>query len=298
MKREPRNPDVTFKPAVISWFKKHPEAHIHFDKVKEFLVCFYSAENYGFINKKAYPEYRFNSVGNGEIYVVIRASQNHTLVRIRIDSSKVKSEFDDYYKTVASKHGDSIDVYDFMVSKAKDLKIINDFFRKHNIHNFTKPKAGAWKSFEINGTHEYKSIRLSTGETVEVTYEHLRLSNRFIKWLNGQGYKNIVDEYVMANKDRIDVLFHLDNKTILAELKTVSGGSTKRAIREALGQVLDYQYYDQTENASELWIVVNSECSDSDQFFIETLISKHKLPLRLVWETNRGFKSFPELKRI
>lgn len=298
MKREPRNPDITFKPAVISWFKKRPEAHIHFDKVKDFLVCFYSGENYGFINKKAYPEYRFNSLGNGEIYVVIKASQNHTLVRIRIDSSEVKSEFDDYYKTIASKDADRTDAYDFIVSKTNDIKIINNFFSKHKIHNFKTPKAGAWKGFEINSSHEYKSIRLQSGETVEVTHEHLKLSNRFIKWLGGKGYKKIVNEYVMANKDRIDVLFHLGNKTILSELKTVSGGSTKRAIREALGQVLDYQYYDKTVSASELWIVVNSECSDSDQFFIETLISKHKLPLRLVWEKNGGFKSFPELKRI
>ncbi|WP_409425300.1 MULTISPECIES: hypothetical protein [unclassified Pseudoalteromonas] len=137
MKREPRNSDIKFKPAVVSWFKNRPDAQAHFDPVKEFLVSCYSGSNYGFINKKAYPEYRFNSVGNNEVYVVIRASQNHTLVRVRVDSLKVKIEFDDYYKTIANKHGERIDVYDFVVSKTSDLKIISDFFRKHEIHNFT-----------------------------------------------------------------------------------------------------------------------------------------------------------------
>nr|MDC2855306.1 hypothetical protein [Ningiella sp. W23] len=127
MKREPRNSDIKFKPAVVSWFKNRPDAQAHFDPVKEFLVSCYSGSNYGFINKKAYPEYRFNSVGNNEVYVVIRASQNHTLVRVRVDSLKVKIEFDDYYKTIANKHGERIDVYDFVVSKTSDLKIISDF---------------------------------------------------------------------------------------------------------------------------------------------------------------------------
>lgn len=295
MKREPRNSDVKFKPAVVSWFKKSPEAQDHFNPVKDFLVSCYLGSNYGFINKKAYPEYRFNSVGSNEIYVVIRASQNHTLVRIRIDSSKVKVDFNDYYKTIANKDGERTDVYDFMVSKTSDIKIISDFFRKHEIHNFTAPKVGVWKNFEINTPDKCKSIRLQSGETVEVSHEHLKLSIKFIKWLGKQGYKKIKNEYILANQDRIDVLFNLNDKTIFAELKTVSGSSAKRAIREALGQVLDYQYYDQAERASELWIVVNDECSDKDMLFINKLIGKHKLPLRLVWEKSRGFKSFPEL---
>lgn len=295
MTREPRNPDIKFKPAVVSWFEKSPEAKAHFDPVKEFLVSCYSGLNYGFINRKAFPEYRFNSVGNNEVYVVVRASQNHTLVRVRIDSLKVKVEFNDYYKNIASKVGKRIDVYDFVVSKTSDIKIISDFFRKHRIHNFTAPKAGVWKGFKINISDKCKSIRLQSGEAVEVSHEHFKLSTRFNKWLGKKGYKYIRCEYILANQDRIDVLFKLNNKTIFSELKTVSGSSAKRAIREALGQVLDYQYYDQTESASELWIVLNGECSDEDVLFIKTLINKHNLPLRLVWEKRRGFASFPEL---
>jgi hypothetical protein len=295
MKREPRNPEIKFKPAVVSWFKSSPEAKSYFDPVKDFLVSYYSGLNYGFINKKAYPEYRFNSVRNSEISVVIRASQSHTRVRIRIDCSKVNVEFNDYYKTIANRYGERTDVFDFMVSKTSDIKIINNFFRKHDIHNFTVPKASAWKKFEINSSDTYKSIRLQSGEEVVVSNGHLKLSNKFIKWLTRQGYKNIKSEYILANHDRIDVLFNLNNKIIFSELKTVSGSSAKRAIREALGQILDYQYYDQVVKASELWIVVNDECSDNDVLFIKTLIDKHKLPLRLVWEKNRGFLSFPKL---
>jgi len=296
MNREPRNPDMKFKPAVISWFKRNPEAKNYFEPIKRFLVGHYSGENHGFINKKAYPEYRFNSVGNREIYVVIQASQNHTRVRIRIDFSIVNPEFKDYYKTVANKDGSKRhDVIDFMVYKTSDIKIINTFFRKHRIHNFLSPKRGAWKKFEMNSDNSYKSIRLQSGQEVEVTNGHLKLSKKFIKWLGRRGFKNIQSEFVLANHDRIDVLFYLKGKPIFSELKTISGSSAKRAIREALGQILDYQYYGSTDNASELWIVVNDECSDNDVLFVKRLIDQHQLPLRLVWEKNRGFTSYPAL---
>lgn len=141
MKREPRNPKIEFKPAVISWFNTFPEAKTYFDPIRSFLVKHYSGSNHGFINKEAYPEYRFNSVGNREVYVVIRASQNHTTVRVRINSKMVHPEFTDYCKIVANKDGSKrLDVIDFMVSKTSDVKIISDFFINHKIHNFITKK--------------------------------------------------------------------------------------------------------------------------------------------------------------
>lgn len=128
-----------------------------------------------------------------------------------------------------------------------------------------------------------------------MTNGHLKLSNKFIRWLERKGFKSIKSEFVLANHDRIDVRFTLKDKQIFSELKTVSGSSVKRAIREALGQILDYQYYDNREKANELWIVINDECSDNDVLFIKQLIEGHKLPLRLVWEKGKGFLSYPEL---
>lgn len=297
MKREPRNPDISFKPAVVSWFNKHTEAKAHFDPIIKFLVEHYSGSNYGFINKKAYPEYRFNSIGNGEIYVVIRASQSHSIVRFRIDSAVVEYEFSDYCKNVAAKDGSRIDVVDFIVEKTNDLKLLNDFLRRHEIHNFKQPKINSWKEHKVNSADGYTSIRLQSGKEVEVTHGHLELSKKFINWLKKNGFKNIKNEFILANFDRIDVLFKMNRKNILSELKTVSGSSTKRVIREALGQILDYQYYHNSDEADELWIVVNDECTELDVRFVKQLRERHKLPLRLVWTKNQGFASFPKLQR-
>ena len=35
MKREPRNPEIKFKPAVVSWFKSSPEAKSYFDHLNK-----------------------------------------------------------------------------------------------------------------------------------------------------------------------------------------------------------------------------------------------------------------------
>ncbi|WP_157726359.1 hypothetical protein [Imhoffiella purpurea] len=262
------------------------------------MVENYSGSNHGFINKKAYPEYRFNSEGRGEIYVSMRASQNHTVVRIRMDSTLVRVDFLDYRKIIAKRGGKRRDVIDFVVSKTSDLKILSDFFIYHKIHNFTPPSPDSWRNFNINSTDNYKTIRLQNGQEVEVTHSHSLLSKNFIKWLQKKGYDNIEDECILANLDRIDVRFRLKEKHIFSELKTVSGSSTKRAIREALGQILDYQYYDDSEKADELWIVINDECSESDVSFINKLINIHHLPLRLVWEKNQGFACFPDLQDL
>jgi hypothetical protein len=286
------------KPAVIAWFKNNPEANAFFDPVKGFLVQHYSGANHGFINRDAYPDYRFNSArGKGEIYVNIRARQGHTVVRIRIKSELVHPDFSDYQKTIAGRSpNERIDVVDFVISETEHLKVMNDFFRVHKIDNFTVPSKNAWKKFDINSAGTYKSIRTTEGRTVEVTHGHLELSKKFIKWLKRKGYRNIKDEFVLANFDRIDVRFELEDKKIFSELKTVSGRATKRAIRQALGQILDYQYYDDREKADELWIVVNDECTNLDVQFIKQLVEKHELPLRLVWEKRKGFASFPELE--
>lgn len=298
MNREPRDPDTRNKPAVASWFKKNKQAKIHFDPVIDFLNKHYTGNNFGFINKKAHPEYRFNSISKGENYVVVRASKNHTRVSFKIDHNKVNSDFKEYTKKKKNKDGTKdIEFVDFLVFKTEDLKLLSDFITTHSIDNFDKNCADSRKSDEINESGNRLVVRLIEGGMVEVSDDHFRLQKKFIEWAKARGTKNIQEEFVLANGDRIDVSFNFRGKNVFSELKTVSGSSTKRAIREALGQLLDYQYHGETIASDELWIVVDGECNKDDKKFINKLIINHKLPLVLLWEKNNEFSSFPPIKK-
>jgi hypothetical protein len=298
MNREPRDPDARHKPAVASWFKKNKQAKSHFDPVIDFLNTHYTGDNFGFINKKAYPEYRFNSISKGENYVVVRASKNHTRVRFKIDHNEVSSDFKEYTKKLKSKDGSRfIDFVDFLVFKTEDLKLLSDFITSHSVDNFDKNCADSRKLDEINEPDGGLLVRLIQGGMVQVSEDHSRLQKKFIEWAKARGTKNIQEEFVLANGDRIDVRLNFRGKNVFSELKTVSGSSTKRAIREALGQLLDYQYHGETIASDELWIVVDGECNKDDKRFINKLIINHKLPLVLLWEKNNEFLSFPPIKK-
>lgn len=296
MNRKPRNPDARHKPAVVSWFKKNKQAKNHFDPVINFLCNHYTGDNFGFINKKAFPEYRFNSAGNGEVCVVVRASLSHTRVRIS-NYNNLHPEFSDYTKRIANRHGEYYEVVDFLISKKDDLKLLSEFISSHSVDNFDKNCATPWNSSEFNESTNRQMIRLIEGGIVEVSDDHFRLQKKFIEWVKTRGTKQIQEEFVLANRDRIDVRFNFRRKNVFSELKTVSGSSTKRAIREALGQLLDYQYHGETITSDELWIVVDGECNDDDVEFINKLIINHKLPIRLLWEKNDKFSSFPPIKK-
>ncbi len=79
---------------------------------------------------------------------------------------------------------------------------------------------------------------------------HNKLSNKFAAWLKKSGCLDISQE-----QDYVDVSFQKIDTLYLAELKTCYGVGTTKAIREALGQLLEYNYYPGRESASQ-WVVV------------------------------------------
>ncbi len=297
MPKNLRNPDINSKPAVVDWFKKYPEAKYHFKPLKNFLIAHYKDSNHGFINKKNHPEYRFNTASKGEIHIRIIVSKGHSHLRFILDSDFVVSfDFEDYRKDIVFRNS-RVSVVDLVVSSAKHIKQVINFLMQNPIHNFDVPEINSWKKYDEFGEEkEYTTIRLYSDQKVEVTSNHSILSKSFIRWLKSKGFTNIQDEYMIAaTRDRIDVLFCLNGKAVLSELKTVDNSSSKRAIREALGQILDYQYYNDNKRVEELWIVLNGEVSYADKQFIDVLRDKHKIPLTLVWGESEKFFTHPKL---
>lgn len=118
--------------------------------------------------------------------------------------------------------------------------------------------------------------------------KHNKLSNNFTAWLKSIGISAKQEE------NHVDVLFNVGGIEYIAELKVVYGVGTTKAIREALGQLLEYNYYPGRDMKKEWMIVLDQPPSRMDQDYIRTLINKIDLPLRIGWQTDNGFAFYPE----
>lgn len=91
----------------------------------------------------------------------------------------------------------------------------------------------------------------------------------------------------------MDVRFRYRDRTVIAELKVCFGPGTTRSIREALGQLLEYNHYPARE-PSETWLIVlDEEPSSDDRRYIDTLCDARTLPVSLGWRSGRGFAFHP-----
>jgi hypothetical protein len=117
---------------------------------------------------------------------------------------------------------------------------------------------------------------------------HNKLCNKFLSWLNSTGRTVLGWE-----KDRVDVEFRDGTALCRAELKTCYGMTTTLAIREALGQLLEYNYYGWRTPADRWFIVLDSPPSKEDVRYMQTLSGKKRLPLFLCWQTDKDFKQIP-----
>lgn len=116
---------------------------------------------------------------------------------------------------------------------------------------------------------------------------HNRLSNAFAKWLRSRGYADVHQE-----EGYVDVDFMDGTTTCRAELKVCYGLKTRQAIREALGQLLEYNYYPhQYRMPAKKWFVVLDERpTDSDMQFLKRLRTTMNFPLSVCWRSGNTFQ--------
>jgi len=118
---------------------------------------------------------------------------------------------------------------------------------------------------------------------------HKRLSNDFVKWLNKRFRIDAIQEH-----QQIDIRFVFQGKTHIAELKVCFGVGPQNSIREALGQLLEYNHYPKRRPQSMWLIILDDEPSSSDRGFVENLREKLLLPLVLGWRSNSEFLFNPD----
>jgi hypothetical protein len=115
---------------------------------------------------------------------------------------------------------------------------------------------------------------------------HNALSNAFAAWAKHRGFSKVRQEAF-----RVDVEFHGNSGLHRAELKTCHGVGTTKSIREALGQLLEYNHYGLRSTAATWWVVLDTKPSNDDRKFIKVLREKRGLPLVLCWEVDDGFET-------
>jgi len=118
------------------------------------------------------------------------------------------------------------------------------------------------------------------------------LRKQFVKWLREQN--NEISD-IKIEDNNVDVKFKIDNNLYYAELKICDRQSPKRAIRNAIAQLLEYSYYPGNTQASYLIIVLDSCPSKEDIEFINILKKRSGFPLKICWKNETDFTILGEL---
>lgn len=132
---EKRSSNLSDKPQSIIWFRKNPDAKIHFDIARKFLISQYENENHGYINLAAHPEYRFNKRDEGGVKIL--GAIKKTRVRVAIEKEKVTNNFKKYCKILKANKNQKNYVELDIISYESMSKLIQ-FFSEHEIQNFRK----------------------------------------------------------------------------------------------------------------------------------------------------------------
>lgn len=103
--------------------------------------------------------------------------------------------------------------------------------------------------------------------------KHNSLSNEMVKYLKCKGYTDVI-----TDKDFVDIqAVDPQGNKIYFELKTAD--TVKLAIRQALGQLLEYNHYPNKNNADKLIIVTALEIPQQDMQYLIGMRSRYNIPI-------------------
>ncbi|MHA2064445.1 MAG: tetratricopeptide repeat protein [Candidatus Thorarchaeota archaeon] len=122
------------------------------------------------------------------------------------------------------------------------------------------------------------------GKTITVSYEERKLVNAFCDWL----LERNVDEPPQTETEDVDIIFKHQGISYAVEAKH-AGGKPWRAIRDALGQVLYYEFYPGRERHDTWIILINEQPSPKDTSWIEGLRNRFGEPIFLAWASGDAF---------
>lgn len=134
---------------------------------------------------------------------------------------------------------------------------------------------------------EEKYYRQSPAQRKLIIRRHNKLSNAFCGWLRDKYHVQPISE-----NNQIDIRFELKSRAVLAELEVSHACGTRKSIREALGQLIEYNHYPPRNAADDWLLVLDRRPSRDDLHYIEVLRGQYSLPLFIGWQSRQGF-DFP-----
>ena len=161
-------------------------------------------------------------------------------------------------------------VFRFKLSKASSLPNERTIFEEHPI---------------VDTYLSEVSYLRATPEILQIIEpKHKKLANQFARWLKNEGFEKITLE-----NNQIDVTFEHHGNRFMSELKTVYALSTTKAIREAMGQVLEYNFYESREPYDEWIVLLDSSPTKIDLEYLGRLANRLNMPLNLGWQKRNSF---------
>lgn len=119
-------------------------------------------------------------------------------------------------------------------------------------------------------TLESKSINLSV--------RHTLVQEKLMEILGKKyGNENVSAEHQIGGK-KIDIVLKNGNKYIFYEIKM--NGSAKACIRDAIGQLMEYAYWPNKQNADLLVVVGEEEIDSKTETYLKHLNNKYNLPIQ------------------
>jgi len=127
-------------------------------------------------------------------------------------------------------------------------------------------------------------FRESPTNLAEIIPRHNALSNAFCRWLESRG--------IMPRQEQrqVDVEYTHRSVRVLAELKVTYAAGTRHAIREAVGQLFEYNYYPGRSPADRWMIVLDKNPKSRDKEYIRSIRERFKIDLYLGWQLENGFE--------
>ncbi len=152
-----------------------------------------------------------------------------------------------------------------LLNKLADSEFIFDTADEVNtIMGGTNEKSTAPRTRTVNKTTNYEPV-------------HNQMQNKILNLLKASGkYLS-----VKLESDFVDIkAITTNNEMHYYEIKT---DIAKLSIRQALGQILEYNHYPNNQRASELYIISQYDLTNEDKNYIQLLRSIYKLPVYYMW---------------
>lgn len=151
-------------------------------------------------------------------------------------------------------------------------KTDNPLLNTEESHSFT------FKPGHNPGKHD--TIVTATGGKKEKTLFHNEVQTKIFELLKKQyGKDNVGTENELGYQTKVDIVVRNKKEFTFYEIKTTS--TAKSAIREALGQILEYVYWPDKTHACKLIIVTTQKATNDCKKYIKRFRMDFNIPLYL-----------------